>query len=198
MEIRAGFNRRQSQASVNELASYRHRVFVERLGWQLDCENSLEFDQFDHDDTLYLAARGEHGQINGCARLLPTTGPYLLGDVFPELLNGLPLPSRSDVWELSRFAAVDLDQEGGKAAGQFSSPVAVALLKASLKLAAEKGAKHLIAVTHLGVERLLHRAGFQVHRAGPPKVVDGHVLIACWIPCGDIPFDDTPASGLIH
>jgi N-acyl-L-homoserine lactone synthetase len=198
MEIRAGFNRRQSQASVNELASYRHRVFVERLGWQLECENSLEFDQFDHDDTLYLTARGAHGQINGCARLLPTTGPYLLGDVFPELLNGQPLPSSSDVWELSRFAALDLDQTGGKASGQFSSPVAVGLLKASLKLAAERGAKHVVAVTHLGVERLLHRAGFQVHRAGPPKVVDGHVLIACWIPCGDLGSDSAAASRLSH
>jgi acyl homoserine lactone synthase len=185
MEITAGFSKRCSRGLVTDLAVYRHKVFVETLGWQLKCENALEFDQFDHDDTLYVAAKNEEGRINGCARLLPTTGPYLLGDVFPQLLNGLAPPSSADVWELSRFAAMDFASHAAGGAGQFSSPVAVGLLRASIETAARHGAKRLITVSPLGIERLLRKAGFQAWRAGPPVIVDGHPLFACWIPCDD-------------
>ncbi len=185
MEIMAGFSSRFSRDLVNEVAVYRHKVFVETLGWDLKCENALEFDQFDHEDTLYVAARDEGGRINGCARLLPTTGAYLLGDVFPQLLNGLPIPCSPDVWELSRFAAVDFASGTGSASGQFSSPIAVGLLQASIEIAARHGAKRLITVSPLGIERLLRKAGFHAYRAGPPVIVDGHPLFACWIPCDE-------------
>lgn len=163
------------------LSKYRYSVFVEQLGWDLNTSNGLELDQFDREDTVYVVARDEKGEISGCARLLPTTRPYLLGDIFPELLNGLPVPESAEVWELSRFAAVDLQNSRPGAAGQFSSPVAVGLLKEALACAAARGAKRLITVSPVGVERLLRRAGFNAHRAGPPKIVDGYPLFACWI-----------------
>jgi N-acyl-L-homoserine lactone synthetase len=59
--------------------------------------------------------------------------------------------------------------------------VAVALLRATLHAAAQRGARWLITVSPLGVERLLRRAGFQAHRAGPPLIVDGQPIFACWI-----------------
>jgi N-acyl-L-homoserine lactone synthetase len=165
-----------------ELARYRHRVFVEMMGWELQCKDELEFDQFDRDDTRYVACRDDQGRMVGCARLLPTTAPYLLAEVFPQLLHGMAPPCSPEVWELSRFAAVDL--EGGSASqpGSFSPPVAVGLLKAALAAAAEQGATHVITVSPLGIERLLQRAGFRSHRAGPPVTVDGRALFACWIP----------------
>ncbi|MBL8509853.1 MAG: GNAT family N-acetyltransferase, partial [Chitinimonas sp.] len=92
------------------LARYRHRVFVEKLGWQLKCQDGLEFDQFDRPDTLYVVAQDQDDQVVGGARLLPTTRPYLLGEIFPQLLNGQPVPNSSDIWELSRFAAVDFSE----------------------------------------------------------------------------------------
>lgn len=53
------------------LLLYRYRVFVEKLGWHLDCAVGEELDQFDRDDTVYVIARqGPH--IVGVARLLPT------------------------------------------------------------------------------------------------------------------------------
>ncbi len=64
---------------------------------------------------------------------------------------------------------------------QFSSPVAVALMKESLRQAVSLGAKQLITVSPLGVERLLRKAGFQAHRAGPPQLINGSPVFACWI-----------------
>jgi N-acyl-L-homoserine lactone synthetase len=166
------------------LARYRHRVFVEMLGWPLQTrEHGLEFDQFDREDTVYVVARKASGDVFGTARLLPTAKPYLLGELFPQLLHGQPLPSTPGVWELSRFAAVDFN---GAKTGPMSpmcqlSPMAVDMLCATMRVAADLGAERLITVTWLGVERLLRKSGFRAHRAAPPIIVDGEPLLACWI-----------------
>lgn len=165
------------------VARYRHRVFVEKLGWQLRCENALEYDQFDRDDTVYVVAHNAHHEVVGTARLLPTTRPYLLDEVFPQLLHGMAPPHSPDVWELSRFAAVDFSVQGSSALAQFSSPIAVGLLQASLECAARHGAKRFITVSPLGVERLLRIAGFRAHRLAPPVIVDGNPVFACSIGC---------------
>ncbi len=165
------------------VARYRHRVFVEKLGWQLRCENALEYDQFDRDDTVYVVAHNQDNEVVGTARLLPTTRPYLLDEVFPQLLHGVAPPHSPDVWELSRFAAVDFSVQTSSALAQFSSPIAVGLLQASLECAARHGAKRFITVSPLGVERLLRMAGFRAHRLAPPTIIDGNPVFACSISC---------------
>ena len=164
-----------------QVAGYRYKVFVENLGWDLHAPDGLEQDQFDRPDTIYVAARNDEGEVCGCARLLPTTHPYLLSEVFPQLLNGAPPPSSPEIWELSRFAAVDFDSPSQSPLRQMSSEIAIALLQAALDCAARHGAKRLITVSPLGIERLLRSAGFKAHRAGPPTMVDGHPIFACWI-----------------
>ena len=175
-----------SPVLMADMARYRHKVFVEKLGWQLQCESTLEYDQFDREDTVYVIAQNDASEVIGTARLLPTTRPYLLGEVFPQLLQGAAPPCSSDVWELSRFAAVDFagGMGTGSALEQFSSPVMRNLLQTAMACAAERGAKRFISVSPLGVERLLRRLGFQAHRMGPPVIVDGHPIFACSIAFG--------------
>lgn len=164
------------------LARFRYQVFVEMLGWQLQTPgDGLELDEFDRPDTVYVIARDESGEVTGSARLLPTTRPYLLGEVFPHLLHGQPAPATNVIWELSRFAAVDFSADKTSALSQFASPVAVGLLRAAMRCAAEFGAARLITVSPLGIERLLRRYGFRAHRVAPPVIVDGHPLFACLV-----------------
>jgi acyl homoserine lactone synthase len=169
----------------SKIAHYRHKVFVEQLGWSLQTQNGVELDQFDRSDTVYVVAQDDDGCIVGFARLLPTTRPYLLGEVFPQLLNGLAPPCSPDVWELSRFAAVDFNSRATSVLRQFSSPIAIELLQQSIACAATHGAKRLITVSPIGVERLLRRAGFHARRLGPPIVIDGSPIVACLIEIGD-------------
>lgn len=181
MNITAGATRELSGDLFERVSSYRHRVFVEMLGWELKTRNGMELDQFDRPDTVYVIAQTASGHVNGCARLLPTNQPYLMGEVFPQLLNGLPPPCTPEVWELSRFAAVDFTNQITSTLGQFSSPIAIKLLQESIAYAAAHGAKRLISVSPIGIERLLRRAGFHSHRAGAPMILDGHPIVACWI-----------------
>ncbi|WP_323141180.1 acyl-homoserine-lactone synthase [Massilia phyllosphaerae] len=182
MNVIAGNSRAFSESKFSQVASYRYKVFIETLGWELQTKYGEELDQFDRPDTVYVVSQDDQDQVNGCARLLPTSRPYLLGDIFPQLLNGMPLPCSDEVWELSRFAAVDFNSPTATSAlSQFSSEIAVTLLRESIACAAAHGAKRLITVSPVGIERLLRRAGFHCHRAGPPMIIDGHPIFACWI-----------------
>src|SRR6478609_7239049 len=115
MEVLAGRPHELTSQLIESVERYRYKVFVEMLGWQLDTPPGLERDQFDHADTLYLAARDAQHNVVGTARLLPTTQSYLLGDVFPQLMGGATPPNDPLVWELSRFAAVDFSATGNGA-----------------------------------------------------------------------------------
>lgn len=170
-----------SNELFSQVGRYRHKVFIETLKWDLKTSDGLELDQFDRPDTLYMVSQDELGQVNGCARLLPTSQPYLLGEVFPELMNGLPVPCSPDVWELSRFAAVDFNKRNATALSQFSAGIATKLLRQAIDCAGEHGAKRLITVSPIGIERLLRHTGVHAHRAGPPMIVNGHPIFACWI-----------------
>lgn len=183
MQIVAGFRQTLHPELFDAMSRYRYRVFVEKLGWHLRCDDALEYDQFDRDDTMYVIAQGEDGDVVGTARLLPTTRPYLLGEVFPQLLNGQAAPAAPDIWELSRFAAVDFQARGSSPLRQFSSPTAVGLLRASLECAARQGARRVVTVSPTSVERLLRVAGFEAYRLGLPTIVDGAPLFACSIGC---------------
>jgi acyl homoserine lactone synthase len=181
MEIVHGNSTNLQPQLMNRAARYRHKVFVEKLGWQLNCHDLLENDQFDRPDTIYVIAKNEDGDIAGIARLLPTTRPYLLGDVFPQLLDGTKPPSSEDVWELSRFAAVDFKTQQTTNMGQFSSSQTIELLNAAIECAQSHGAKRLITVSPVGVERLMRKLGLQASRAGPPMVANHQSVCAYWI-----------------
>ena len=137
MELVSGSQEGLSRSLYLKVARYRYQLFVERLGWKLQARNGIELDQFDRPDTLYVVAQNVQGDILGCARLLPTTKPYLLGEIFPQLLNGLPPPCSSEVWELSRFASGDLinQSQSNVTASQFASSNTVKLLRASIACA---------------------------------------------------------------
>jgi N-acyl-L-homoserine lactone synthetase len=181
MNVISGKAEALSANLMSQLASYRYKVFIETLGWELETRNQQEYDQFDHEDTIYVLSKDEDGDVNGCARLLPTSSPYLLGEVFPQLMNGQPVPCSPDVWELSRFAAVDFNSATTSALSQFSMGFSIALLKRAIAVAKQHGAKRLITVSPIGIERLLKRGGIACHRAGPPMIIGGHPIFACWI-----------------
>lgn len=174
------------------LAHYRHRIFVEQLGWRLpSADDQYERDQYDRDDTVYVVAHDESGAICGCARLLPTSRPYLLQELFPSLLaDGMTPPRTADVWELSRFAASTSDAAFGEEAGAWAvGPMLASVVECAVKL----GARQLIGVTFLSMERLFRRIGVHAHRAGPAQRIDGRMVVACWI---DLDLQTLAALGL--
>ena len=154
------------------LARFRHEIFIQRLGWPMPARDGEERDQFDRPDTIYVVALDAKGRLCGCARLLPTSRPYLLAylldSVFPEMVAEKPLPQAAAIWEISRFAC--------------TSPATTRrLLAATVARAAKEGAQRLITISPLGVERLLQRMGIRTARAGQPVRLARQSIFACWI-----------------
>jgi len=87
----------------------RYRVFVERQGWKLPTYNGLEYDQFDTPAAKYLLWLDEDGLARGVTRLIPTTGAYMVKEVWPDLVDDL-LPETDSIWEATRFGC-DRDLE---------------------------------------------------------------------------------------
>jgi N-acyl-L-homoserine lactone synthetase len=175
---------------VEQMLKYRYRVFVESLKWELASPDRREIDQFDTDQTLYTIAQDKDDEIIGVSRLLPTSEPYLLEQVFPNLLNGIAPPKRPDVWELSRFTTMDFNRRGQYSPGvgpRLSSQATLKFLEATIACAIDRGAVRLVTVSPLGIERLMRNAGLHVHRAGPPLISEGHPIFAYWIELDDEP-----------
>lgn len=168
------------QGMEGRLGLYRYCVFVEELGWNLPTLPGSERDQFDREDTVYVVAEDEKGQVAGCARLLPTTRNFLLGEVFPQLMNGLPVPCSPEVWELSRFSTRPGDTEAGLTKEEQRHRFRL-LFRVLVEAAMGRGATRLITFTALGVERILRQIGIHSHRVGPPQPIDGKPVIALWI-----------------
>ncbi len=175
-----GTRQQLSPQLFKQMGHYRREVFINQLGWELNVVNDMELDEFDGPDAVYVCSHDDDGQVSGVARLLPTTAPYLLKKVFRKLWGGTQLPNDSQIWELSRFAAVDFDA-CSSISNQASARHAVSLFQQVVRISAENGARTLITVSPVGMERLLRVNRFQATRAGRPLMIDGEVLVALCI-----------------
>ena len=59
--------------TLRRMFAFRRQVFSDRLGWEVGTHDDLEFDLFDTMNPVYMLARDNHGDIEGCWRLMPTT-----------------------------------------------------------------------------------------------------------------------------
>ncbi|QDL55779.1 acyl-homoserine-lactone synthase [Rhodoferax aquaticus] len=162
----------------------RHEVFAQRLGWDVQSCDGLERDRFDDvEDVAYVLAKSANGVVEGCWRLLPTTGPNMLRDTFPELLHGQTAPCADDCWEMSRFA---VSSSPSLTANGTFGPLSKALMTQSAYFAAENGIKRYVTVTTPILERMLKRQGLNIHRIGPPIKVGVAAAVACFIEVDNI------------
>ncbi len=155
-------------ASMHQL---RRSVFQERLGWDVAVVNGLEIDQFDLPDAHYLVHYSPDGRVNACTRLLPTTGPYLLADVFPELVDGA-LPHEQDIWESTRFCA-----------DQATAPVNIAamLMAGMLEFGVFTGLRAYVSVSDVRMEPIMRRAGWSPVRLGGTMETGTDTAAAEWL-----------------
>ena len=97
-------NRAPFAADIVSMHRQRKAVFVDRARWKVPVVADQEIDRFDLlEHTLYLLAKDEpQGPVLASARLLPTSGPHLMQELYCES-HRKGLPSGRNVWEASRF-----------------------------------------------------------------------------------------------
>ena len=154
----------------------RRRVFKERLDWTVSVSGDLELDVYDALNPTYLVMVSGKREVVGCVRLLPTTGPTMLADTFPQLLAGETPPRSRRILESSRFCvdtnlAVD-------AAGNGLNRATFILFAAMIESLGLLDADSIVTVTDTRMERILRRAGWPLERLAPPQRVGETMALA--------------------
>lgn len=163
---------------LKQMHRLRHRVFRDRLDWDVSVSGGYEVDPFDALEPHYLLLGAPTGRVDGCVRLLPTTGPTMLRDSFPILLGGRPAPEDSRIWESSRFA-LDLPpsapKEAGIALGTYE------LFAGMIEFGLSRDLRSIVTVTDLRIERILRRAGWPLERLSDPHTIGNTRAVAGYL-----------------
>src|SRR5580692_3560926 len=149
---------------IAEMHRLRYRVFKERLDWDVQFSGDMEIDEYDALHPAYLIQRAPDNRVQGCVRLLPSTGPTMLRDTFPVLLDGTPAPASPAIWESSRFA-LDLPPDTPKATHGLATAT-YELFAGMIEFGLSRQLSDIVTVTDARMERILRRAGWPLRRIG--------------------------------
>ena len=163
---------RASDALLRTMFAARKRVFVDLLKWRVPViDGRYEIDQFDDEHATYLLLADAEGGHLGSARLLPTTRPHILGDLFPALCDG-DAPRGDDTWEITRFC-LDRSLRASE-----RRRIRDTLVTALAEHALSKGIAHYTAIAAVGWIAQILSFGWSSRPLGLPRLVGSELLSA--------------------
>jgi acyl homoserine lactone synthase len=168
-------------------AMFRNRAetFSDRLGWEVVVKDGRERDGFDDANALYLVSVDpDTEEYWGSLRLLPTTGPNMLRDVFPQLLDGGYIESAT-IWESSRIcaAAAPGQPERSKSVNYVLSELILGIGE----VAVAAGLTQVVSVFDARIFRVLKAAGCNPQIIGTPQRIGGVMSYAGLFDTGEGP-----------
>ena len=168
-------------------AMFRNRAetFSDRLGWEVVVKGGRERDVFDDANPLYLVSVDpDTEEYWGSLRLLPTTGPNMLRDVFPQLLDGGYIESAT-IWESSRIcaAAAPGQPERSKSVNYVLSELILGIGE----VAVAAGLTQVVSVFDARIFRVLKAAGCNPQIIGTPQRIGGVMSYAGLFDTGEGP-----------
>jgi acyl homoserine lactone synthase len=152
---------------LDQMFRLRKRIFADELQWDVDVVDGIyERDRYDAIDPVYLIwSSPDHSKLYGSMRLLPTTGPTLLYDVFRTTFPDAADLVAPGIWEATRtcvdMVAIERDHPGVDAKRAFGL---VSL--ATAECAVTHGIHTLICNYEPHMKRVYDRIGAQVQELG--------------------------------
>lgn len=145
----------------------RHKVFIQRQNYNVPTWHGMEYDQYDTPATIYCIWRDDQGIARGVARIHPTDRPYMIKDLWPQMVTKMPLPSGPAVWEATRLG---VDQDLPK---ELRRRILSELVLSYQEVAHMVGAEYLIGVMPTWAwEHCFERLGWKPDYLGAPILVD--------------------------
>ena len=164
-------DRAGGDAVLRAMFAARKSVFIDLLKWDVPVlDGRFEIDQFDDVHATYLVLTDGEGGHLASARLLPTTRPHILGDLFPHLCAGAP-PRDPAICEITRFC---LDRRLDARARRAARDTLVAAL---VEHALAHGIAAYTAIAEMGWFQQILAFGWRCVPLGLPQV-DGQVMLA--------------------
>ena len=156
----------ESEEELRQAYHLRHRVFAESLKWVPKVEDREEIDMYDLWGKTVGLIRDD-GAVVGIARLLPSSGQFMLENEFGALLpDGYQIRKTSDTAEITRLAVDPEIQDKG-----LSSKMMQALLKGVYQWAVENDIRYYYLEVEHRFFRTLRALGFPCEMIGGPVVL---------------------------
>lgn len=150
----------------------RHDIYVVERKWRdLAKPDRLERDQFDNDDAIYLLAIDGRTVVGG-SRLVPSTKPHLLSEVFPHLAQ-CGVPRAPSVYEWTRVH-VAKDRREGRNRGRVLGSIFCGILEYCLA----EGISSMTALVEMWWLPHFHEMGWTLRPLGLPELIEGEWSIA--------------------
>jgi acyl homoserine lactone synthase len=156
----------------------RAETFSQRLGWEVVVKNGYERDRFDDLNPLYLVSVDpDTEKYWGSLRLLPTTGPNMLRDVFPQLLDEGEVVESPTIWECSRICAIAAEGQPERSRGCVNY-VLSELIAGIGEVAILAGLTQIVSVFDARIYRVLKAAGCEPEIIGRPQRIGAVMAFA--------------------
>ncbi|MDX3809050.1 MAG: acyl-homoserine-lactone synthase TraI [Bosea sp. (in: a-proteobacteria)] len=181
-----GSDGREFGSLRDKMHQLRARVFDGRLGWQVRIEQGRERDEYDALNPTYILALTDRTEVVGCARLLPTTGPTMLSETFPQLLAEGGLQGKPSMVESSRFC---VDTRGEGRGGRFLHEATLTMFAGIIEWSVTNGFDEIVTATDVRFERILQRAGWPMTRLGGVELIGETLSIAGVLPANAASFE---------
>ena len=137
----------------------RAAVFRDKLKWDVQVKDGWEVDRYDSLNPLYLISVDPEGRARGSLRLMPTTGPTLLSEVFAHDFDE-PVDIRSaTIWEGTRFC-VHPDRNGSVLTSTGINLATAELFMAMCEVGLAAGLTQIIGVYDPRMVRIYRRIGW--------------------------------------
>lgn len=179
---------------IDAMFRSRAETFRDRLGWEVVVENGYERDRFDACNPLYLiSVDPERGDYRGSLRLLPTLGPNMLRDVFPQLLNGDDAVADPTIWESSRICVATRDGQCERTPGGLNAALCELILGIG-EVAVLAGLTRIVSVFDARMLRVLRATGCDLTIIGTPRRIGDVMCYAALFETGPGPLAKFRAS----
>jgi acyl homoserine lactone synthase len=159
------YNAHEYPRLIDEMFRSRARIFRDRLNWDVVVTGGKERDRYDDEQPVYIIYCDDMaGEVKGSLRLLPTTGPTLLADIFSDTLPDAVNLSAPAIWECTRFCLDDKLLDRGRQDEMLCA--SAALLEAVGDVALRAGVEAVIGNFDETMLRLYRRIGCEVEVLG--------------------------------
>lgn len=151
---------------LTQMFKLRKKVFADQLKWDVSTYDNQEHDRYDKLGPAYLIwCNSDYTKLYGTIRLMPTTGPTLLYDVFRKTFPDVVSLEAPGIWEGTRMCldedliAIDFSEID---AGRAFSLMLLALCEVALKY----GIHTMVSNFEPQMKRIYSRTGVKVNELG--------------------------------
>ena len=170
------YNAHQYSGLMDQMFQMRARVFHDRLRWNVRVVDGRERDKYDDEGPVYVIYTDDRmREVKGSLRLLPTTGPTLLADIFSDTLPAGVHLSAPTIWECTRFCLDDRLLASGP--GHQLLLDSTALIAGSFEVAMRAGIETIIGNFDSSMLRLYRQIGCEVEVLGSTLRYGGAIYL---------------------